>query len=67
MLINQKKIKQYIKELNPEISQIGGDVLLVLNEQVRTLIQIAVKRNGTHTRITDGEFQILDPFNMDRR
>lgn len=61
MLINQKKVKAYIKELNPD-TQVATDIWPTINEQVKTLIRLALKRNGTHKRLTTGEFAILDPL-----
>ena len=61
MLINKKNIKQYIRELNPD-TQVATDVWPTVNEQVKTLIRIAIKRNGNHKRLTTGEFSILDPL-----
>ena len=61
MVINRNKVKAYIKELNPKL-QIQPDCYMAIDEQIRAIIRIGIKRNGSHRRIYSENFVVVDPL-----
>ncbi len=60
MLLNKKAVRSFIKEHAPKITQVEKDFFPALDLQTRKLILKALKRNGKHARLTQGELLTLN-------
>ncbi len=57
-LYNEKQVRLYLKSIAGESLQVAGDFWPALEARIKRLLDLAVKRNGKHRRITAGELQI---------